>query len=72
MSRPRAAEAYVQQKISLPATLVARFTLLHFDPVLRKMKYGAMSEVISSLLSDYVNRMENPTTTQPPETPSDA
>lgn len=58
MSRKRADEPYVQQKINLPATLAARFTLLHWDPVGRKVKYGAFSEVVSKLLSDYVNKTE--------------
>lgn len=59
MSRARATEPYVQQKISLPATLMARFSLLHFDPVLSKAKYGAVSDVMTKLLTDYVNKMEN-------------
>lgn len=58
MSRKRAAEPYVQQKINLPATLAARFSMLHWDPVAKKVKYGAYSEVISTLLADYVNKAE--------------
>ena len=58
MSRPKAAEAYVQQKVNLPATLMARFTLLHWDPVLRKVRYGAVSEVVTKLLKDYVDAEE--------------
>lgn len=58
MSKRRAAEPYVQQKINLPATLVARFSMLHWDPVLRKVKYAAFSEVVTALLTDYVNRTE--------------
>lgn len=58
MSRTRAAEPYVQQKVSLPSTLMARFSLLHWDPVLSKPKYGAVSEVVTKLLANYVNQME--------------
>lgn len=58
MGKPRAIEPYVQQKVNLPATLMARFQLLHWDPVNRKVKYGAVSEVVTSLLTDYVNKME--------------
>lgn len=58
MSRKKAAEPYVQQKISLPSTLMARFGLLHWDPVLSKPRYGAVSEVLTKLLADYVNKME--------------
>lgn len=58
MSKKRAAEPYVQQKVNLPATLMARFALLHWDPVLNKVKYAAVSEVITALLSDYVNKAE--------------
>lgn len=61
MARPKATEAYVQQKVSLPATLVARFGLLHWDPVLQKPKYGAISDVLTKLLTNYVNSMENGT-----------
>lgn len=59
MSRKRTPEPYVQQKISLPATLMARFARLHWDPVLQKVRYGAVSEVATKLLTDYVSRMES-------------
>lgn len=59
MPRTRTTEPYVQQKISLPATLVARFSRLHWDPVLTKTRYGAMSEIMTKLLTDYVNRAES-------------
>ena len=58
MSRLRSREPWVQQKITLPATLLARFSRFHWDPVLNKPQYGAISKVITDLLSDYVNRME--------------
>lgn len=58
IGRPRATEAYVQQKVSLPATLVARFSMLHTDPMTRKTKYGKISEVLTKLLTSYVNQME--------------
>lgn len=58
MSRQRTIEPYVQQKISLPATLMARFSRLHWDPVLQKTRYGAVSDVVTKLLTDYVGRME--------------
>ncbi len=59
MPRKKASDPYVQQKISLPATLMARFAMLHWDPVLSKPKYGAVSEIVTKLLSDYVNKMES-------------
>lgn len=59
MPKPRSSEAYVQQKVSLNATVVARFSLLHFDPVLQKTRYGALSSVMNALLTDYVNAREN-------------
>lgn len=58
MSKTRALEPYVQQKVNLPATLMARFTLLHWDPTNRKVAYGAVSRVVTELLTDYVNRAE--------------
>jgi hypothetical protein len=61
MARPRTAEPYVQQKISLPATLMARFSRLHWDPTLNKVKYGAVSEIATKLLTNYVNSLENGT-----------
>jgi hypothetical protein len=51
---------YVQQKVSIPATLLARFSRFHWDAAKNKVQYGAISEVVTNLLSDYVNRMENP------------
>ena len=54
----RTAEPHVSQKVSLPATLVARFDRFHWNPTLNKPQYGAISKVITDLLSDYVNRME--------------
>jgi hypothetical protein len=54
----RTPEPYIQQKVSIPATLLARFSRFHWDPVLNKPQYGAISRVVTKLLSDYVNRME--------------
>jgi hypothetical protein len=62
MSRKRTTEAYVQQKVSFPATLLARFSRFHWDPVLNKVQYGAISRVLTNLLSDHVNQLENPPT----------
>lgn len=59
MSRTRKAY-YVQQKVSIPATLLARFSKFHWDAAKNKVQYGAISDVVTALLSDYVNRMENP------------
>lgn len=59
MSRKRKTDPYVQQKISIDAALMARFTLIYWDPTLRKMKYGAVSQVINTLLSDHVNKIES-------------
>jgi hypothetical protein len=59
MSRQRI-EPYVQQKVSIPATLFARFSRFHWDPVLNRVQYGAISKVLTDLLTDYVNKMENP------------
>lgn len=59
MSRTRK-EYYVQQKVSIPATLLARFSKFHWDAAKNKVQYGAISDVVTALLSDYVNRMENP------------
>jgi hypothetical protein len=60
MSRQRAPEPYIQQKVSIPSTLFARFSRFHWDPVLNKMQYGAISKILTELLTDYVNKMENP------------
>lgn len=65
MSRQRTPERYIQQKVSIPATLFARFTRFHWDPVLNKVQYGAISHILTELLADYVNKMENPTNDQP-------
>ena len=64
MSRRRAPERYVQQKISLPATLFARFSRYHWNPALNKLNYGAVSKVMTQLLTDYVNKLENPNINQ--------
>jgi len=66
MSRQRK-PYYVQQKVSIPATLLARFSRFHWDAAKNKVQYGAISEVVTSLLSDYVNRMENPSIVPPQE-----
>lgn len=60
MSRRRTPEHYVQQKVSFPATLFARFSRFYWDPVLNKLQYGAISKVMTELLTDYVNKLENP------------
>jgi hypothetical protein len=58
MSRSRK-PYYVQQKVSIPATLLARFSRFHWNAAQNKVQYGAISTVLTALLSDYVNRMEN-------------
>lgn len=60
MSRRRSHEHYVQQKVSFPATLFARFSRFYWDPVLNKLQYGAISNVMTKLLTDHVNKLENP------------
>ena len=55
----------MQQKVSIPATLLARFSRFHWDATLNKIQYGAISTVVSDLLSNYVNRMENPAASPP-------
>lgn len=64
MSRRRATEHYVQQKVSFPATLFARFSRYYWDPVLNKLQYGAISKVMTDLLTEHVNRLENPNFTK--------
>lgn len=58
MSKKRADEPYVQQKVNIPATLMARFSLLYWDPVLKKVRYGKVSEIVTKLLTDHVNKTE--------------
>lgn len=58
MSRKRKTEPYVQQKINLNATVMARFTRIHWDPTLQKIRYAAVSQVVNKLLADYVNKVE--------------
>ena len=60
MTRQRTPEPYVQQKVSIPATLLARFSRFHWNPTLNRVEYGAISKVLTELLTDYVNKMENP------------
>ena len=60
MSRRKAPEPYIQQKVSIPFTLFARFSRFHWDPVLNRVEYGAISKILTDLLTDYVNKMENP------------
>lgn len=50
--------AYVQQKVSFDAVVMARFQRIHWDPVLGKAKYGAVSQVLNRMLADYVNKVE--------------
>jgi hypothetical protein len=68
MSRTRK-PYYVQQKVSIPATLLARFSQFHWDAAKSKVKYGAISDVLTGLLTDYVNRMENPSIVPDQEPP---
>lgn len=58
MSRLKKQSAYVQQKVSFDAVTMARFQKIHWDPVLGKAKYGAISQVLNKMLIDYVNQVE--------------
>jgi hypothetical protein len=59
MSRLKKQSAYVQQKVSFDAVVMARFQRIHWDPVLGKAKYGAVSQVLNKALLDYVNKVES-------------
>ena len=59
LSRQRKSEPYVQQKVNLNATVMARFTRIHWDPTLQKVRYAAVSQVVNKLLADYVNKIES-------------
>lgn len=69
MTRQRTPEPYVQQKVSIPATLLARFSRFHWNPTLNRVEYGAISKVLTVLLTDYVNKMENPPSIVPDQEP---
>src|SRR5215831_8312559 len=60
VTRQRTTEPYIQQKITIPATLAARFSRFHWDAAKNKVQYGAISKIVTELLSDYVNKLENP------------
>lgn len=44
--------------ISLPIEVIARVRLLLFDPVSKRTRYGALSNLITNLLRDWISRME--------------
>lgn len=62
MGRRKTPEPFIQQKVSFPATLFARFSRFYWNPTLNKLEYGAISKVMTELLTDHVNKLENPPT----------
>lgn len=56
MSKRRKSEPYVQVKINIPATINARLELAIWDPVLKKPSYGKRSEIITSLIQEWLER----------------
>lgn len=48
------ADRPVKRQISLPETLAARVELALFDPVRGRREYGALSQLIESLLREWL------------------
>jgi len=44
--------------ISIPIEVIARVRLLLFNPVTQRTRYGALSNLITNLLRDWLSRME--------------
>jgi metal-responsive CopG/Arc/MetJ family transcriptional regulator len=49
---------YVRWNIQLPADLTERFDRIHENPAYRKTIFGAKSQIITSLLEQYVASLE--------------
>lgn len=46
----------VEVSVNLPETLIAKVSLLLFDPIRGTRKHGALSALITGLLKDWVSR----------------
>lgn len=55
----RRGETLVRWNMTIPLDLAARFERLHEHPAYRKVLYGSKSQVISRLLSDYLDKLES-------------
>lgn len=54
MPRPRKSIRTVEINVVIPMDLSAAMDQLLWDPVLQKPKYGARSELVTKLLTDWV------------------
>lgn len=46
----------VKVHLSLPTSIVAKIELLLFDPVRGQMRYGGMSDLVKSLLNQWIEK----------------
>jgi metal-responsive CopG/Arc/MetJ family transcriptional regulator len=58
MGRPFSDRLRSDWKLSIDASLAAEVDLRLEDPVTRKPKYGARSQLVQLLLRDYLNRLD--------------
>lgn len=54
MPRRRHTDPPSKVTISLPSTLLAKISLILFDPVRGKRKHGELSSLITKLLEDWI------------------
>lgn len=54
LGRPPLHTPTTEWKVRVPVDLAAKADLLHLDPIRGTLKYGARSELITSLLREYL------------------
>lgn len=58
--RPALITPTVEWKLRVPVDLAAKADLLHLDPMRGTLRYGARSQLITTLLRDYLANLQLP------------
>jgi hypothetical protein len=68
MARPKDSDPSVEWKVHIKSSLAAKVELLLLDPMRRKVKYGARSQLIETLLERWIEgKLLRDTSFSPPE-----
>ncbi len=58
MPREKLLDRPIEKCISLPGTLVYQIEILNIDPLTNKVRYGALSKLITQLLREWVQKQQ--------------
>jgi len=59
MPRPRQTDRPKRKEVSIPSSIIARFEKRYWDPLYNRVQPGAWSNLITRLLRDHLDELDN-------------